>query len=110
MSTEHEIERARQLLERIEKGVGQQTGIFDWLLTQKRMSWLMVLGISISGLAITFTIYQFLTGYFPAPQAHLHRSIHLNMLLILGFLLWPLGRKSWRDRFHFLTIIIIAPN
>lgn len=109
MSTrEHDIEVAREVLERIEKGVERQTAIFDWLLTQRRMSWGMVLGILISGLAITFSLYQFITGYFPAPQAHLHRSIHLNMLLILGFLLWPLGRKAWNDRFRFLTIIDIA--
>ncbi len=105
---QHDIEVAREVLERIEKGVERQTGIFDWLLTQNRMSWLMVLGILISGLAISFSLYQFFTGYFPAPQAHLHRSIHLNMLLILSFLLWPLGRKSWRDRFHLLTVIDIV--
>jgi TRAP transporter 4TM/12TM fusion protein len=105
---QHDIEVARQLLARIEKGVPRETGVFDWLLTQKRLSWLMVLGILISGLAIAFAFYQILTGYFPAPQAHLHRSIHVNILLILGFVLWPLGRKSWRDRFHFLTVIDIA--
>lgn len=103
-----DIEAARQIMAKIEKGVYRQTGIFDWLLTQKQLSWFVVLGILISGLSIAFAFYQFLTGYFPAPQAHLHRPTHLNMLLILIFLLWPLGRKSWRDRFHFLTVIDIV--
>jgi len=107
-TNQYDIEVARELMERIEKGVERQTVIFDWLLTQKRMSWLMALGILISGLAISFSLYQFFTGYFPAPEAHLHRSIHLNILLILSFLLWPLGRKSWRDKFNFFTVIDIA--
>jgi TRAP transporter 4TM/12TM fusion protein len=105
---QYDTEEARRLLERIDKGAERETGIFDWLLTQKRMSWLFVLGISIVALTLTFTLYQFLTGYFPAPQAHLHRSVHINMMLIISFLLWPLGRKSWKDRFHFLTVIDIA--
>ncbi len=95
-------------MRRVERGVERETGIFDWLLTQKRMSLLAVLGILISGLAISFCVYQLLMGYFPPPQAHLHRSIHLNILLILGFLLWPLGRRSWRERFNYLTVIDIA--
>lgn len=105
---QQQVEAAREIIEGIERGVERPETIFDWLMNQKLVSWVMVLGILISGLAISFSLYQFFTGYFPSPQAHLHRSIHLNILLVLSILLWPLGRKSWRDRFHFLTIIDIV--
>jgi len=101
-------QEALELLSKIEEGIEQEPSIFDWVMAQKRINWTMVLGILISGLAISFCFYQILTGWFPAPQAHLHRSIHLNMLLILIFLLWPLKRKSWKDPFHPLTIIDIG--
>jgi TRAP transporter 4TM/12TM fusion protein len=104
---DRDMEIARQLLEKIDKGLGREPSIFDWLLSQKRMSGIVILGIFISGLAIALPTYQILMGYFPAPQAHLHFPIHVNMLLILIFLLWPLGRKSWREPFNLFTIIDI---
>jgi len=108
MNKSYDIEESRRFVEKIDTVDKFKPGIFGWILEQEKVSWLMLLGISIVSLSVTFSFYQFLMGYFPAPQAHLHRSIHINMMLILSFLLWPLGRKAWNDQFHFLTAIDIV--
>lgn len=105
LNKEPDLEKAREILSNAEKGLKPETTIFDWVMTEQRVNWPVVLGILISGLGISFCFYHILTGFFPAPQAHLHRSIHLNAMLILIFLMWPLKRKSWKDRFHPLTMV-----
>ncbi len=54
--------------------------------------------------------YHLFTGAFGGPEAFAYRSTHVSFLLILTFLLYPTGRKSWKDPltvFFLLDLLII---
>jgi TRAP transporter 4TM/12TM fusion protein len=55
--------------------------------------------------------YHLFTGAFGGPEAFAYRTTHVSFLLALTFLLYPTGRKSWRDKlnvFFLLDAFIIA--
>lgn len=56
-------------------------------------------------IAITMSIYHIFTGSFGAPEALLHRSIHLLFTLVLVFLINPISKKR---RKWSLDIILIS--
>jgi TRAP transporter 4TM/12TM fusion protein len=43
---------------------------------------------------IVVSLYHFITSYFGTPVVHKHRSLHVAMMLILGFMMYPFGKKS----------------
>jgi TRAP-type uncharacterized transport system fused permease subunit len=54
----------------------------------------------IVSIAVAMSAYHLYTGYFGAPEALLHRSIHLLFTLVLTFSLFPLSRKEWGEKFR----------
>jgi TRAP transporter 4TM/12TM fusion protein len=63
------------------------------------------LGWIISGIAIGMASYHLYTGAFGAPEALLHRSIHLLFTLVLVFLIYPTSKSSSRiSLFNFLLL------
>lgn len=83
-------------------------GPFEFLMSQQKFSGLLLVAFFIAIVAITFSLYQIFTGYFTQPRPQAHRSMHLAFALILIFLLHPLGRKSWRDKLNWLSLIDFA--
>lgn len=71
-----------------------------------------ILGIIIAGWALALSFYQILICYFPAPEALVHRSIHLTFALVLVFLIKPTGREvNKKINAYFLidlTLIILS--
>lgn len=64
--------------------------------------------ICLFGLGIV--AYHLFMGAFGAPEAFAYRTTHVSFLLVLTFLLYPTGRKSWNDKlnvFFFLDALII---
>jgi len=65
-----------------------------------------------SVIAIAMSAYHLYTGLFGAPEAQLHRSIHILFALVLIFLLYPTsrtgGRLSRGVDFTFLAISLIS--
>ena len=53
------------------------------------------------------SVYHLYTGYFGAPEALLHRSIHLLFTLILIFFLFPFSKKDWAKKFRWTDGILI---
>lgn len=49
-------------------------------------------------LAIVFCVLHLFAAYFGYPEAHFYRSLHLTIVLILAYLLYPLGREKWDSR------------
>jgi TRAP transporter 4TM/12TM fusion protein len=58
-------------------------------------------------IAIAMSAYHLYTGYFGAPEALLHRSIHLLFVLVLIFFLFPLSTKEWGKKFRWTDGILI---
>lgn len=61
----------------------------------------------IAVIAVAMSAYHLYTGYFGAPEALLHRSIHLLFVLILIFFLFPLSTKEWGKKFRWMDGILI---
>jgi TRAP transporter 4TM/12TM fusion protein len=56
----------------------------------------------IAVIAVTMSAYHLYTGYFGAPEALLHRSIHLLFTLILIFSFSPLSKKEGGKKFRWI--------
>jgi len=80
-------------------------GPFDFLMSQKEISSRTLLAFFIALTAISFSLYQVFTGHFIQPRPHAHRSIHLSFALILSFLMFPLGRKSFKDKLNLYFLV-----
>ncbi|MDR2006633.1 MAG: TRAP transporter permease [Acidaminococcales bacterium] len=58
---------------------------------------------------IAVSLYHFVTSFIGTPVVLQHRSLHVAMMLGLGFIMYPFGRKSSRQKvawFDWLLIII----
>ncbi len=62
---------------------------------------------SIAAFAVLMSAYHLYSGYFGAPEALLHRSIHLFFVLVLVFSLYPLSAKEWAKRFRWIDVLLI---
>ncbi len=75
-------------------------GPFDFFMSQRKINAQTLLAYFIALVAISFSLYQIFTGHFIQPRPHVHRSIHLAFALILCFLIFPLGRKSFKEKLN----------
>jgi TRAP transporter 4TM/12TM fusion protein len=66
----------------------------DWLLGRGRGPH-TVIAAAIVVLSLALALFQFYSTYFGQSEGHAHRSTHLAFMLLLAFLLFPLGRKSF---------------
>ena len=84
-------------------------GPFEYLMARQKLSGHSLVVFFIAAIAISFTLYQLFCGHFTMPRPQAHRATHLNLALILTFLIYPLGRKSWREplTWHFLIDLLL---
>jgi TRAP transporter 4TM/12TM fusion protein len=75
----------------------QPKTIFDWFLSQRKLSPHYFIALLILILAVTLSFYHLFIAYSGAVEAHTFRSTHLSIILVLAFLTKPTGRKSWKD-------------
>ena len=61
----------------------------------------------IVSIAVAMSAYHLYTGYFGAPEALLHRSIHLLFTLVLIFFLFPFSKKEWGEKFRWTDGLLI---
>lgn len=57
---------------------------------------------------IAVSVYHFVTSYFGTPVVLKHRSLHVAMMLTLGFALYPLSKRSSMKRVEWHDWILIA--
>ncbi len=96
--------------------VGEKDITIEWgeksalkyVLGQKKFSAHVLLAIFIATAAILLGLYHMFAAKFGQPEAHIHRSLHLNIVLILAYIIWPTGRKSWKDEFNWYFFIDCA--
>ncbi|MBC8438781.1 MAG: TRAP transporter permease [Deltaproteobacteria bacterium] len=75
----------------------KKESILEWLLRQKKGIFHFPLELAICLLSVTLSIYHLYVAYAGSLEAHAFRSTHLAFVLVLCFLLNPLGRKKWTD-------------
>lgn len=71
--------------------------ILEWILRQEKNAFHFPLELAICLLSVTLSIYHLYVAYAGSLEAHAFRSTHLAFILVLCFLLHPLGRKQWTD-------------
>lgn len=69
----------------------------EFLIQQRSLSEVAVLAVLISTVALTFSIFHLYAAYFGQAQSYLHLTIHVTMMVVLCFLLYPTGRDSWKQ-------------
>ncbi|MDR2614504.1 MAG: TRAP transporter permease [Candidatus Accumulibacter sp.] len=57
---------------------------------------------------IAVTLYHFITSLIGPPVVLVHRSLHVAMMLALGFVLYPFGKKSNYKKISWCDWILIA--
>ncbi len=70
-----------------------QRSAVDWLGRGRGPQTIIAAAIVVLSLALG--LFQFYSTYFGQAEGHTHRSTHLAFMLLLAFLLFPLGRKSF---------------
>lgn len=71
--------------------------VLEWLLQQPGGLLRYPLELGVCLLSITLSLYHFYVAFAGALEAHSFRSTHLAFILVLCFLLRPLGRKGWKE-------------
>jgi TRAP transporter 4TM/12TM fusion protein len=56
---------------------------------------------------IGVTLYHFITSFIGTPVVLKHRSLHVAMMLVIGFILYPFGKKSIRDKVSWCDWVLI---
>jgi TRAP transporter 4TM/12TM fusion protein len=62
---------------------------------------------AVAVIGIAMSVYHLYTGYFGAPEALLHRSIHLLFTMVLIFLVSPLSKKPWAKKYRWTDGVLI---
>jgi TRAP transporter 4TM/12TM fusion protein len=75
----------------------KKESILEWLLRQEKGIFHFPLELIICLLSVSLSIYHLYVAYAGSLEAHAFRSTHLAFILVLCFLLHPLGRKKWTD-------------
>ncbi|MDR1020374.1 MAG: TRAP transporter permease [Synergistaceae bacterium] len=57
---------------------------------------------------IAVSIYHFVTSYYGTPVVLKHRSLHVAMMLVLGFALYPFSKKSSMKKVEWPDVALIA--
>jgi TRAP transporter 4TM/12TM fusion protein len=57
---------------------------------------------------IAVTLYHFVTSFWGTPVVLKHRSLHVAMMLVLGFIMYPFGAKSGHKKISWFDWGLIA--
>ncbi|MDR1873483.1 MAG: TRAP transporter permease [Synergistaceae bacterium] len=60
------------------------------------------------GACIAVTLYHFITSFFGTPVVLVHRSLHVAMILVLGFVMYPFSKKSSYKKVTWCDWVLIA--
>lgn len=70
--------------------------------------------VAVYWISIVIALYHFITAAVGYPPTHLHRSLHVAMMLFMTFFLYPMNKKSsrktipWHDILFALASIAVA--
>ena len=75
----------------------KKESVLEWLIKQKKGVFHYPLELTVCLLSIALSVYHLFVAYAGSLEAHAFRSTHLAFVLVLCFLMRPLGRKTWTD-------------
>jgi TRAP transporter 4TM/12TM fusion protein len=75
----------------------KKESVFEWLLRQEKGIFNYPLELVVCLFSLSLTMYHLYVAYAGSLEAHAFRSTHLAFVMVLCFLLRPLGRKKWTD-------------
>lgn len=75
----------------------RKESILEFLLKQEKGLGHYWLEAMVCVTSLSLSIYHLFVGYAGAMEAHAFRSTHLAFIMVLCFLIHPLGRKRWTD-------------
>jgi len=76
----------------------RKESILEWLQRRGRSPWHYPVELAICLLSIGLSIYHLFVAYSGSLEAHAFRSTHLAFVMVLCFLIRPLGRKSFIEK------------
>ena len=71
--------------------------ILEWLLKQPKPPFRYPVELAVCLISLSLSLYHFYVAFSGALEAHSFRSTHLAFIMVLCFLLKPLGRAKWTD-------------
>lgn len=89
----------------------KQESVLEWLLRRDKSVFNYPVELAICLLSISLTIYHLFVAYAGSLEAHAFRSTHLAFIMVLCFLLKPLGRKSWiapKNRWFAIDLLLVV--
>ena len=91
-------ERQHELLEKLDRETATRT--LENPLIAKGFYWA----------CIAVSLYHFITSYMGTPVVLKHRSLHVAMMLVLGFVMYPFGKHSSRKKVSWFdwALILLA--
>jgi len=96
------------LSEVVQSDLQRPQAVLDWFLEQKEKNAHYFIAFIIVIASISLSFYHMFIAFSGSVEAHTFRSTHLSLILILAFLLKPLGRKSWKSPLNaWFTIDVI---
>jgi len=75
----------------------RRESVLETLLALKKGLWNYWLEVMVCVTSLSLSVYHLFVGYAGSMEAHAFRSTHLAFIMVLCFLLRPLGRKQWTD-------------
>ncbi len=78
----------------------RKESILEWLIRKKGAPWRHPAELSICLMAIALSLYHLFVAYAGSLEAHAFRSTHLAFVLVLCFLIRPLGRQSFTQKIN----------
>jgi TRAP transporter 4TM/12TM fusion protein len=77
----------------------------DAVITGRKLAAPRPLVVAIASLAILVSVFHLFTAWFSAIPPIAQEWATLHMIMILAFLAFPLGRKSWQDKLNGWSIV-----
>lgn len=74
-----------------------QSSCLEFLLRQQHFSNAAVLAGLVAIVGIAFSLFHLYAAYFGQGESYLHNTVHVSLVMVLCFILKPLGRKSWKE-------------
>ncbi|WP_035945635.1 TRAP transporter permease [Fusobacterium perfoetens] len=87
--------KQEELIQKFDKET--KTRKFDSIILTKSLYWI----------AIIIALYHFLTSALGYPATHMHRSLHVAMMLSMAFVFYPMRKKSPKRKIPWYDYILI---
>src|SRR5512134_25841 len=71
--------------------------LLEMLLRERRPGLPQIVAFVACALAVSLALFHLYVAAFGTPETRSFRGTHLAVMMVLAFLLYPLGRRSFRD-------------